>query len=196
MTCIAPRCAAPREPGSLFCRGHEAAPAAQRGGWLSAEKRRRALAASKETTLDASAIVRRPGWSLWVGGKPPLDREIPFDTLVLCAREVQPERLGFSKQVIRVPLPDSSLSSYELRRALAGGQQVAAALAGRRRVLVTCYAGLNRSALVASLALGLVTRMEPDQIIELMRTRRSPDALHNPHFVEYIRKFVPKRSGS
>lgn len=187
MSCIAPRCQAAREPGSLFCRPHELAPAAQRGGWLSAEKRRRAMGASKEIALDASNIVKR----LWVGSVPPFDRDLPdFDTLVLCARELQPERIVFGRQVIRVPIPDNALTSDELRRALAGGRQVAASLAAGKRVLVTCHAGLNRSALVASIGLGMVTRMQPAEIIDLMRARRSPEALGNRFFCDYIMRFI------
>jgi len=185
-TCIAPRCEGAREPGSLFCRPHEGAPAGQRGGWLSAEKRRRSLGASRETALDASNITKR----LWVGGRPPTDRDLPaFDTLVLCAREIQPDALDFGRQVVRVPLPDALLSSDETRRALVGARSTAEALTAGKRVLVTCAAGLNRSALIASLALGFVTRMKPAEIVELMRRQRSEHALHNPHFVEIIRRF-------
>ncbi len=137
--------------------------------------------------MDASNIVKR----LWVGSQPPFDRDLPeFDTLVLCAQEIQPDRLAFGRQVIRVPIPDAALTTDELRRALAGSRHVAVALTEGRRVLVTCRAGLNRSAFVASLALGVVTRMQPHEIVELMRERRAPAALHNPHFVEYITKFV------
>lgn len=136
---------------------------------------------------------------LWVGGAPPLDRDLPFDTLVLCAREIQPTELAFSRQVVRVPLPDATLSTDEIRTAIIGGRAVAQALAAGRRVLVTCYAGLNRSALVASLGLGMGTRMSAGQIIQLIRQRRTPGAkpedgaLHNQHFVRIIEQFVGHR---
>ena len=184
MTCIAPRCPDARAPGSLFCRVHEQASAGQRGGWISAEKRRRALAASNDVALDASNITKR----LWIGSAPPTDRPLPFDAVAFCAAEVQPERVGV-RTVIRAALPDSALTSHEIRRALTAAQFVARELAGGRRVLVTCYAGLNRSSLVAGLALGMVTRMTPTQVVELIRARRSPNALHNQHFVEYLKQF-------
>lgn len=137
--------------------------------------------------LDASNISKR----LWIGGQPPFDRDLPdFDVLVLCAQELQPTKLSFQRKVVRVPLPDAELAVHELRRALAGGRQVAEALARGQRVLVTCAAGLNRSALVASLGLGLITRMKAPEIIELVRARRSPDALGNRHFVGYLNRFV------
>lgn len=137
--------------------------------------------------MDASNIVKR----LWVGGQPPFDRDLPeFDTLVLCAQELQPRELGFKRQVIRVPLPDNALTNDELRRALSGARHVATTLSEGKRVLVTCRAGLNRSAFVASVALGVVSRLQPNEIVAIMRTRRSDDALHNKHFVEYITRYV------
>lgn len=186
--CIAPECKSTREVGAVFCGTHLQAPPGKRGGWISAEKRRRSLAASQEQTLDASNIVRR----LWVGGQPPFDRDLPeFDTLVLCARELQPARLSFGRQVIRVPLPDSHLTSGEAQLAIEGGKAVARALREGRRVLVTCKAGLNRSALVASISLKMLTKLPPIKIVELMRERRAPAALHNPHFVELLGR-VPR----
>jgi protein-tyrosine phosphatase len=163
---------------------------AQRGGWLSAEKRRRKLAASPHVSMDASNIVPR----LWVGSRPPLDRDLPeFDMLVLCAQEIQPARVGFAKQLLRCPIPDSALSSDELRRAVAASGHVAQALRGGKRVLVTCAAGLNRSAFVAALALGRVTHATPDELVAIMRKRRRPEALSNPHFVGYLNKLINRR---
>jgi hypothetical protein len=186
MSCIAPRCTTPRELGAVFCGKHLAASAGQRGGWISAEKRRRARAAGGDAPLDASNIVRR----LWIGSKPPLDRPLPdFDILVLCAREIQPERVGFQGKVIRVPLPDAILNDTEVRAALVGARSVARELAAGKRVLVTCQAGLNRSAFVAALALGMVSKMPAIDRVDLIRQRRAPGALHNSHFVELLHKF-------
>lgn len=178
-TCIAPRCGSPRELGAVFCSRHLTATPAQRGGWLSAERRRRQRGNHTEVALDASNIARR----LWVGGKPPFDRDLPaFDTLVLCAEEIQPEKLAFGRQVLRIPLPDAALDADQTSRALAGGHAVAESLAAQRTVLVTCHAGINRSALIACLGLGLVTKMSATELIELMRLRRDPVALSNRHF--------------
>lgn len=185
--CISPSCKEPRTIGALFCDVHMKAPPAQRGGWISAEKRRRALGNQEEEAMDASNITTR----LWIGSKPPFDRDLPaFDVIVLCAQELQPDRLAFARKALRVPLPDSALNSDELRRAVMGGKEVAKGLRSGKRVLVTCAAGLNRSALVASLGLGMATTLSADQIIELVRARRGSYALHNPHFVEYIKRVV------
>lgn len=137
--------------------------------------------------MDASQIITR----CWVGSKPPFDRDLPeFDVLVLCAEEIQPERLGFLRQVVRAPIPDSALSSEELRIALHGGRLVAQSIAEGKRVLVTCAAGLNRSALVAGLGIGLVTHQSATDIILRIRERRAPAALCNQHFCGYLQKFI------
>lgn len=186
--CIAPdtpgvRCQSDRAPGSLFCRRHEQAPAAKRGGWLSAELRRRKRAAGD---LDASNISPK----LWIGSRPPVDRDMPaFDVVVLCAVEFQPE-IAFHGTVIRCPLNDAQLSLTELSYAVGASRAVAGALAGDKRVLVTCYAGLNRSALVASLALGQLTTLSADDIMALIRTRRNSSALSNPYFQDVLRKMI------
>lgn len=192
--CIAPRapgdrtpCPDGRLPGSLFCRRHELAPAAQRGGWLSAEKRRRKMAGSATDKLDASQVFMR----LWVGSQPPFDRDLPdFDMLVLCAQELQPAHVEFHGRVVRCPVPDGVLEPRQIARVLMTSRAVAQALAAGQRVLVTCQAGINRSALVASLALARVTRMSAEELVVLMRRARNPQALFNPHFREIIANLV------
>jgi len=137
--------------------------------------------------MDCSNVATR----LWVGAAPPMDRDLPtFDTLVLCAQEIQPERLAFHGLVIRAPLPDDALSNAELARALLASKAVADALVRRERVLVTCAQGLNRSAFVAALALGRLTRMSAREIIVHIRLRRHPNALFNPHFQEILRQLI------
>lgn len=139
------------------------------------------------TPLNASNVARR----LWVGGKPPFDRDLPsFDVLVLCANELQPERVAFHGRIVRVPLDDGIIPTQDIIAALQAAQQVAQSLLDGKTVLVTCHMGWNRSALVASLALGRCTRMKAKDIIELMRKRRSEHALSNPYFVHLIEKFV------
>lgn len=195
--CIAPRaageriyCPNARAPGSLFCRAHEQAPAAQRGGWLSAERRRRKLAGSADHVLDASRITDRVDLKLWVGSRPPVDRDLPeFDVVALCAREFQPQ-MAFHGRVLRCPIPDGPLEQGEVRVVILTARAVAASLSRGRRVLVTCSAGLNRSGLVASLALAVVTRMSADELIATMRKYRHPNALYNVAFQGLIHKFV------
>lgn len=183
-TCLAPRCGAQAEVGAMFCLDHMKAPSGQRGGWLSVAMRRAKLAGG--TMLDASPVTKR----LWIGGQPPFDRDLDFDVLVLCAQELQPKQLGFTKTLIRCPLPDAHLANDELRRALLSAKKVAAELAKGKKVLVTCFAGRNRSALVSGLAMGLVHHMNSDDIITRIRALRNPNALSNTHFQEILRRFI------
>lgn len=54
--------------------------------------------------------------------------------------------------------------------------------------LVHCQAGLNRSALVAGLAL-VLDGSTPDDAIALLREKRSPAVLCNPSFAEWLRGY-------
>lgn len=166
-----------------FCRDHAAASAVRRGGWASAAKRKR------EVSLDASSVAPR----LWVGGVPPFDVDLPkIDVLVLCARELQPpaNEIAFHGRTFHCPLPDDELTSDELQRAVSTSANVADALVKGKRVLVTCAQGINRSALVASLSLGRITRLTSQQLIDLMRRRRRPDCLYNEHFQGILHRFI------
>lgn len=144
---------------------------------------------------DASNVYPK----LWVGAAPPADRSYPgVQMIVLCAREYQPASFAhFSGQIVRVAIPDDALDTDELRRALSGGMTVGNALKDGKRVLVTCRAGINRSAMVAGLGLLHVTKnapggraMTPDDVIALMRSKRHADCLFNSHFRDYLRRFA------
>lgn len=180
-TCIAPGCKHAAH-GGPFCLECGKAPAVKRGGWLSAIKRKQATA-----TINASNIASR----LWIGGAPPIATDMPkVDVLVLCAQEIQPPAMAFHGTVLRCPMPDGHLSEAELRQALSISGRVAQQLVAKRRVLVTCAQGINRSALVAALALGRMTRMSADELVALMRRRRHPNCLYNAHFRDILQRFV------
>jgi protein-tyrosine phosphatase len=55
-------------------------------------------------------------------------------------------------------------------------------------VLSVCQQGLNRSGLFAALIL-LYLGKSPEEAIEHVRSERA-EALFNPYFVDYIKKFV------
>jgi protein-tyrosine phosphatase len=125
---------------------------------------------------------------LWVGSAPePQDSLQVFDVLVLCAEEVQPLRGRFRGEVIRTGFRDTPWpEAKDVAIILKAARKVAARLAAKKVVLVTCAAGLNRSALVAGLALRMVTKTAPNQILLRIRRRRSPDALRNPAFEKLL----------
>lgn len=58
-------------------------------------------------------------------------------------------------------------------------------LAAHQRVLVRCWAGYNRSALVVALVL-VLSGCTPRQAIETMRARRSPHVLSNRTFERWL----------
>lgn len=171
--CVAPSCAKPAQDGQL-CALHAKAPAGQRGGWLSAAKRK---------PYDATVVSPR----LWIGAKPPFDKDLPgVDILVLCAAEVQPDQLAFHGAVLRCPIPDAELDAAQVRLVLQTAVAVAKAIVSGQRVLVTCRMGLNRSALIVALALHQLTTMSGEQIVEHIRRQRSLSALSNKHFVQLV----------
>jgi len=55
-----------------------------------------------------------------------------------------------------------------------------------KRVLIRCQAGINRSGLTMALVL-LLDGYEPDDAIELMRSRRSSAVLINKDFEQLVR---------
>lgn len=111
--------------------------------------------------------------------------------IVLAAEEYQlPEAQFPGTEVLHAPLDDDPtrpLREDEIVMALRAADRVARRLRAGRRVLVTCALGLNRSALVAALAMRAVYGMKPDEIIERIRRARGRWALSNPNFEKLIR---------
>ncbi|MFD6285019.1 dual specificity protein phosphatase family protein [Streptomyces sp. NPDC060205] len=83
-------------------------------------------------------------------------------------------------------IPDGPLDGTQLAGVIRLARTAAEALEEGRRVLVRCFHGYNRSGLVVAHALVLAGRTA-DEAIRLIRSRRSPWALHNELFVEYLR---------
>ena len=83
-------------------------------------------------------------------------------------------------------IPDGPLDGTQLAGVMRLAQAAGEALDEGRRVLVRCYHGYNRSGLVVAHA--LVRRGRgTEEAIRLIRSRRSPWALHNELFVDYLR---------
>lgn len=128
---------------------------------------------------------------LFVGSKPPPGRHEGIDTIVLAALEYQPPaRLFPGTEVIHVPLDDApgrQMRVDEIEGAARAASRVARRLRAGRRVLVTCQMGLNRSGLVAALAMHEVYGMSPDEIVKRLRGARGMWALSNPNFERLLR---------
>ena len=129
--------------------------------------------------------------NLWQGGVPevtltPQRYAEPFDTLVLCAEEVQfPGESVPGLRILRCPMDDAILSQEEARRALDTAERVVAELKAGRRVLVTCHQGRNRSGLVTALSLIGTYGMKPSAAISQIRQHRI-QALTNKSFCEWL----------
>lgn len=88
------------------------------------------------------------------------------------------------------PIPDGPLDGTQLAGVIRLAQTAADEVDAGRAVLVRCHSGDNRSGLVVAHA--LVRRgHSAEDAIRLIRSRRSPWALHNELFVEYLRAGLP-----
>ncbi|MEU6968262.1 protein phosphatase [Kitasatospora aureofaciens] len=82
-------------------------------------------------------------------------------------------------------VPDRPLSPGQLLAVQEAARLTAAAVRRGRRTLVRCHSGYNRSGLVVAQALVELGR-GTDEAVRLVRERRSPWALNNPVFVDYL----------
>jgi protein-tyrosine phosphatase len=142
------------------------------------------------------STLRLPnGAILAIGAKPAPNAHMHriFSLLVLTAREFQFPASDFpGVRVMHVPLPDGPLTATDRVKARSAAKVVAAYLRSGRSVLVTCAMGLNRSALVASLALVALGCPRPKAIATVRAMRGGlyaipfHKALSNEHFTRLI----------
>lgn len=129
--------------------------------------------------------------NLFVGSRPPPGRYRWLGVLALCAQEYQPPSFAFpGVAVLHVPLDDDPrrpMYDVEVALAMSNARTIARYLQTGQRVLVTCALGLNRSALVAGLAMQRAFGMSSDEVIDQIRTARSESALGNKNFTRLLR---------
>lgn len=132
--------------------------------------------------------------NLWVGNVPTDHEHVSrnFDAVVLAAKEHQdviPEGRHKDLHVIQAPMADAKPSTAEKAGALKAALEVHGHNAKGRKVLVTCAAGVNRSALIAALA-QVIGGVPAEKAINRIRERRKPVSgampLFNQHFVKFI----------
>ena len=87
-------------------------------------------------------------------------------------------------------MPDGPLTEAQLADVERFAGLAAEAVRAGRRTLVRCHAGLNRSGLVVAQTLVGLGLGVP-AAIERVRQRRSPWALHNQLFVQYLEAGLP-----
>lgn len=147
-------------------------------------------------------VARRAGYrvyrilpreDLWIGGEPPdpghgADR-LPFDVLILCAAEIQPQSDEFPRvgEVLHCGFDDRSpAKTSDLNMAMIAAQEAVKALEANKSVLVTCHAGLNRSGLVCALTLVFGYGMDARRAIATVKRSRGPEALTNSAFNAFL----------
>ena len=99
-----------------------------------------------------------------------------FDVIVLCAEEHQAPSLRIpGARILRLPLRDvEDPTRHEIKAAFQAAQYLASMLIDRhKKVLVTCRAGWNRSGLVTSGTLALLS------LLELRRPASGPAVLRH-----------------
>jgi len=126
--------------------------------------------------------------NLWVGAKPPVSdlfTQQGFDAIFFCAEEVPPQGDYGGVDVYKISIPDGKLDNSQQKQVITAASTVARLLQLGRKVLVTCALGVNRSALVAALAL-VMLGWDGEAAIKKIREKRTPSALFNQHFQKMI----------
>jgi hypothetical protein len=113
-------------------------------------------------------------------------------TVVLCAREIQPPDEVIWKSypgvhIIRCPLRDieRDFTPAEARLVAVTVRLIKKDIDQGRVVLVTCAQGLNRSPLLAAIAIKQYYGLGPLQTVSLIRQKRDPECLFNRRFLAY-----------
>lgn len=145
------------------------------------------------TTLDYACVLP----SLCVGSYPPAGTALAregFDVLLLCAEELQ-GRDGSDYPGVEVwhcGFEDATLNPALIEAVNNVADDVAFQVQQGAKVLVTCRAGINRSALVTALALRRLTGVSGKDAMAQVRAARF-GALINPFFSRYLSRLPALR---
>lgn len=135
--------------------------------------------------------------NLWVGSAPPIGPGVSqaFDCLVLSAIEYQPEPGCFNGvEVYRLPLNDdgSPMTVEEMKEAIKAARKVMSWLFEGKTVLVTCHMGLNRSGLIAALAMFYGFGASVEDAVISVKEARGPRALSNRYFISFLNSYCKR----
>lgn len=137
--------------------------------------------------------------NLWMGSAPPPSDQLQkdFDCLVLCAVEYQvTEFPGVDVSCIKLYDDGKTLlTESDKREAIKLAYWVIENLKKKKKVLVTCMQGLNRSGLIVALTLMIGGKFTLQDIINMVRAQRGPYALSNEDFVKFL-ETVEKAQGN
>ena len=107
----------------------------------------------------------------------------PFDSIVCLYGHANPANYYVREQ--RYGIADAELEEESIPEILQLADWLFAEWKQGKRVAAKCAAGLNRSSLVAALCI-MKEGYTAEETINLIREKRSPHALFNPHFVKFI----------
>lgn len=137
-----------------------------------------------------------------------LNEDKAFQLVVFCAEEFPPPplvfdngRAGRKKRQTRVyyaPMKDAVLTRDEMFLASQAANIVAGMFLKRKRVLVTCMQGRNRSGLVVALALDMLSSEGGGAALRAVRERRQRvkgNVLCNTSFAALLENIPPRAGG-
>ncbi len=119
----------------------------------------------------------------WSGGQAFITPEF-FDTVVTMYQYANP--VDWLVKEYRYCIYDSDVNHFDWAELFATAKFAHTEWQSGKRVLIRCQAGLNRSGLVTALVL-IREGYSPEEAISMIRERRSPDALFNRQFVEFLK---------
>ena len=114
-----------------------------------------------------------------------LDEQNAFDSVVTCYSWAQP--MGWYVHENRFGFADGSIDPKTLSKVIELAKWIHSEWKTGKKCLVRCQAGYNRSGLIIAICL-LVEGYSPQQAIDLIRAKRSPNALFNQAFVQTLRQ--------
>jgi len=115
----------------------------------------------------------------------------PFDSVVTMYGHARP--LGYYVREQRFGIADAEIDPLSVPEILQLADWLFSELKLGKTVAARCQAGWNRSGLIVALVL-LKDGFTAEEAISLIRDRRSPNALCNPHFVKFIQEISSHRS--
>lgn len=129
----------------------------------------------------------------WGGRECPKITNIQFNTVISFYRRPSSDQCKPAADVKEhyYRMPDGVLTDADLREVYRLSKVALEVVDRPGNVLLRCQAGLNRSSLCAAYAL-MQVGFTPERTIELIRQKRSPYALCNEDFVDYIQRGLPE----
>jgi len=112
-----------------------------------------------------------------------MDREQPFDSVVCLYIAANPQGNAVREQ--RFAIPDGKVDEAIKPELMQLAEWLHAEWKSGKRAAGKCQAGWNRSSLIVALVL-LIDGFSAEEAVELIREKRSSNALCNPYFVDHI----------